>query len=81
MFKKLNNLFEKKYAAEREVYKEIARLYPVGTTIFFQKGRGSVTAEVIWVHSENMMVKNIHTGKEYRISIYPGLFPEIVETP
>lgn len=78
--KKLRELFKEEEKASKAVAEEVKRLYPVGTIIYFEKGRGQVTAEVLMNDSyrPQLRVRNVHSGNVYWIDVSCWMMPEVI---
>jgi len=85
MFERIYKLFEEQDRACNAVRNELPKLYPSGTLVGFQKGRGNIVARAIMVtssgDSHRMLVKNVNTGKEYWIHLGQSFLPAILEIP
>ena len=73
MDKKIIEALKKVCSAEAHLAETIRANLPVDSLVTFTKGRGQITGQILRYGGNSKtepVIRNVKTGKEYRVSIY-----------
>lgn len=68
--KRLREMRRRILALEKDFEGEVRKAFPVGSEVYFRKGRGEVNAEVLAFGYDRLRVRNIQTDKEYWVGLH-----------